>query len=165
MFLTDFMGRKISTPKDRGASRRRFFAQKALIEKFFPCFQCHYEKHERLECIGRIIPSLHCPVYEILIRYHYGRIPSVSITDPVITPSPRFHMYSDRSLCLYFPDDGRWKISDDVHKKIIPWVAEWLVFYELFLLTGQWLGPEAPHETPAKNPEQVAVDDSVYVAS
>jgi len=62
-------------------------------------------------------------------------------------------MYKDRSLCLYFPEDDQWKISDDVHKKIIPWVAEWLVFYELYLLTGRWLGPAAPHASHEKNPE------------
>lgn len=148
------MARRIWIPKDRGADRRRFFAQKALIEKFFPCFRCRYQR--RLECVGRITPSLHCQSYEILMRYHYGSVPTVWITDPPISPSPGIHMYGDRSLCLYFPEDERWKISDDVHKKIVPWIAEWLVFYELYLLTGEWLGPAAPHAPPMKNPETVA---------
>jgi hypothetical protein len=50
----------------------------------------------------------------------------------------------------YWPDEDRWKSSDDIHKKIIPWLAEWLVFYELFLITGKWLGPEAPHAAMPK---------------
>ncbi len=29
---------------------------------------------------------------------------------------------------------------------IIPWTAEWLVFYELWKDTGTWQGAEAPHE-------------------
>jgi hypothetical protein len=69
-------------------------------------------------------------------------------------------MYEDRSLCLYFPEDERWKISDDAHRKIIPWVAEWLVFYELYLITGKWLGPAAPHAPPEKNPEQIAAENN-----
>jgi len=118
------MGRRTWIPKDQGANRRRFFAQKALIEKFFPCFECHYEGRERLECIGHITPSLHCLEYTMLIHYRYGGVPIAWITDPEIEPSPRIHMYGDRSLCLYFPEDDRWKISDDVHKKIIPWAGE-----------------------------------------
>jgi hypothetical protein len=98
-----------------------------------------------------------------VIRYKYGGVPIVSITSPLIEPSPVIHMYGDRSLCLYFPEDDRWKVSDDVHKKIVPWVAEWLVFYELYLLTGKWLGPEAPDPTPPKNPEQVAVTESAVI--
>src|SRR6266436_872027 len=125
------MGQRISIPKDRGANRRRFFAQKALIEKFFPCFRCRYQQPERLECLGHIAPNIHCPTYEIVLHHKYGGVPTVWIKNPPITPSPEIHMYEDRSLCLYFPEDDRWKISDDVHRKIIPWVAEWLVFYEL----------------------------------
>jgi hypothetical protein len=34
---------------------------------------------------------------------------------------------------------------DNLHQKIIPWIAEWLVYYELYLICGKWLGPEAPH--------------------
>jgi len=34
---------------------------------------------------------------------------------------------------------------DNIHEKIIPWIAEWLVFYELYRICGKWLGPEAPH--------------------
>lgn len=154
------MGQRILIPRDRGASRRRFFAQKTLIEKFFPCFRCRYRQHERLECIGQITPDVHCPAYEILIQYQYERVPRIWITSPPITPSPEIHMYKDRSLCLYFPDDDRWKISDDVHRKIIPWVAEWLVFYELYQLIGKWLGPAAPHASPEKNPERIASDSS-----
>jgi hypothetical protein len=150
------MGQRKWIPSDRGANRRRFFIQKALIEKFFPCFRCRYQQHERLECIGQITPAVYCPSYKILIRYRYEGVPTVWITDPLITPSPDIHMYKDWSLCLYFPEDDRWKISDDVHKKIIPWVAEWLVFYELYVLTDNWLGPEAPHAPPEKNPEQKA---------
>jgi hypothetical protein len=150
------MGRSIWIPKDRGANRRRFFAQKALVEKFFPCFRCRYSKRLQLECIGEVTPAVHCPSYKILVHYQYDGVPTVGITDPLITPLPEIHMYKDRSLCLYFPKDDQWKISDDLHKKIIPWVAEWLVFYELYLLTGKWLGPTAPHAPPEKNPEVTA---------
>ena len=40
-----------------------------------------------------------------------------------------------------------------VHETIVPWTAEWIVFYELWKITGEWLGPEAPHGAGEKIPE------------
>jgi hypothetical protein len=50
----------------------------------------------------------------------------------------------------YQPNEDPWKLSDDIHQKIIPWTAEWLVFYELYQIYGEWLGPEAPHGVSGK---------------
>jgi len=57
----------------------------------------------------------------------------------------RTHVYKNGVLCLYYPPDDGLKNTDLISKKIIPWVAEWLLYYEIFLLTGKWKGPEAPH--------------------
>ena len=45
-------------------------------------------------------------------------------------------MYDNGALCLYKPAETPWKLSDNLQKKIIPWAAEWLVFYELYLMCG-----------------------------
>jgi hypothetical protein len=63
-------------------------------------------------------------------------------------------MYSSGDLCLYDFREQPWMATDNLHEKIIPWVAEWLVYYELFLLTGKWLGPEAPHGGDIKSPQE-----------
>ena len=65
--------------------------------------------------------------------------------EPQISPSASRHMYGNGALCLYKPTEHPWKSSDNIHEKIIPWTAEWLVFYELYLMCGKWLGPEAEH--------------------
>jgi hypothetical protein len=143
------MGKRQWIKPDRAADYRRFVAQKALIEKWFPCFRCRLSRRT-LECIGEIVPSDDCATYRIRIQYEQGSIPKVWIEDPPIKPSPRIHMYGDGSLCLYFWHEQPWKSSDDIHKKIIPWIAEWLVFYELHLITGEWLGPAAPHDSAPK---------------
>ena len=54
-------------------------------------------------------------------------------------------MYGNGPLCLYDPRETPWQRMDNVHQKIIPWIAEWLVYYELYLIYGKWLGPEALH--------------------
>lgn len=36
---------------------------------------------------------------------------------------------------------------------VVPWTAEWLIHYEVWLATGQWTGgghaPTAPHPRPS----------------
>ena len=135
--------------RDRGVDERRFALQKALVEKHFPGFECRLARR-CLECEGSITPSEECGTYWVSISYQRGGIPRVKIKDPQIIPSSAIHVYANGTLCLYEPRDTPWKASDNLHEKIIPWTAEWLVFYELFLIYGKWLGPEAPHSTVRK---------------
>jgi len=132
--------------RDRSVEYRHFVVQKALIDKHFPCFKTKL-LHRRLECEGFITPSQDCTTYRVAISYERNKVPKVRIKEPQITPSASIHMYGDGSLCLYKPTEQPWRSSDNIHEKIIPWIAEWLVFYELYLICGKWLGPEAEHGT------------------
>jgi len=132
---------------------RRFVVQKALVEKHYSCFKCKHS-HRLLECEGFITPSEDCATYRIAISYEQNGVPRVRIKDPHINPSPDIHMYGNGSLCLYLPAEDPWKVSDNIHEKIIPWTAEWLVFYELYQICGKWLGPEAPHGVGEKKQQR-----------
>jgi hypothetical protein len=143
------MAKKPWISRDRGADYRRFVIQKLLIEKYFPCFKCRLS-HRHVECEGLITPSEECATYRIVISYEQNGVPRVQIKEPQIIPSSTIHMYENGALCLYKPAETPWKSSDNVHEKIIPWTAEWLVFYELYLMCGRWLGPEAPHDLAGK---------------
>jgi len=143
------MAKKPWISRDCGADYRRFVIQKPLIEKYFPCFKCLLSRRH-LECEGLITPSKGCASYRIVISYEQDGVPRVKIREPQITPSSTIHMYDNGALCLYKPAETPWKLSDNVHEKIIPWTAEWLVFYELYLMCGKWLGPEAPHDLTGK---------------
>ena len=137
--------------RDYTADYRHFVMQKHFVEQYFPCFRCALRKNV-LKCVGTITPSVHCNTYEIGIRYRNKGIPEVRIRRPEILR--RVHMYSNGTLCLYDYRKQPWSTHDNIHEKIIPWTAEWLVFYELFLITGRWLGPEAPHGDGEKRPEK-----------
>ena len=136
--------------RDHSLTERRFATQPALVQKYFPLFECGLS-HRCVECEGVITPSEGCATYRIKISYPRGGVPRVRVKDPQIMPSAEIHMYRDGSLCLYEPRENPWQSSNNLHETIIPWVAEWLVFYELFLLCGKWLGPEAPHVTASKH--------------
>jgi hypothetical protein len=130
--------------RNRSAEYRRFLGQKALVEHHFPCFRCQLYRN-RLTCKATICPSPDCDRYLIRIRYDYEKVPRVEIRQPKITPSSKIHMYGCGALCLYDPRETPWQRTDNVHEKIIPWIAEWLVYYELYQIYGKWLGPEAQH--------------------
>ena len=54
-------------------------------------------------------------------------------------------MYRDDTLCLYDWREQQWQNSWHLHETIVPWAAEWLLYYGLWLLTGKWLGRFAIH--------------------
>ena len=96
-------------------------------------------------CTGQFWPHEECDRYEVEIIYKLGSPPKVFILSPEIRYSPKIHMYSDKSLCLYYPRDMPWTNQMVIADIIIPWIGEWIVFYELYKITGRWEGPEAPH--------------------
>ena len=126
--------------------------QHMLMRKHFPCFKCSL-LHGTMECCGDITPSDDCNTYRMLIRLGRSGSPKVRVLKPEIQQSSKIHMYSDGNLCLYDHREQPWVKGDNIHEKIIPWTAEWLVYYELYLLTGRWFGPEAQHDNLPK-PDQ-----------
>ena len=125
--------------------------QKLKIEKAYPCFSCKVYA-DRLECVGSINPD---PDDEEGTSYRiqmvYGRAPEVRVIKPHIEYNKDIHMFSDGSLCLYYPKDlkgSKWSDKLNLHETIFPWTAEWLLYYERYLRSGKWEGPEAPHAVP-----------------
>lgn len=50
------------------------------------------------------------------------------------------HLYSNGSLCLYYPEYQEWDYSDSWAETLIPWASLWLFYYEIWKDTGNWLG-------------------------
>lgn len=121
--------------------------QKRLMGEYFPGFSCCYSKR-CLTCVGSITPAEGCATYTVKIEYVAGHSPNVWVISPKIPFSNDIHLYRDGSLCLYYPEETPWNHTDNLHEKIVPWTAEWLVYYELYLLTGIWHGKSAPHPMP-----------------
>jgi hypothetical protein len=153
------MATRLKNKYDRAGEYRCFVLQKELVERSFPFFRCTLKK-DILECVGEITPSEHCDTYKISIRYKKDGIPEVRILYP--ETRHRVHMYPNGTLCLYDHRDQPWNARDNLHKKLIPWIAEWLVFYELFLMCGEWRGPEAPHDGFEKKTEIPVIRGSKY---
>jgi len=118
--------------------------QIGLMRYHFP--QLKYRgKGNQLKWVGPLRPRDSSPEYQLHILYTYHLYaPKVFVLDPEIVDNAP-HRYADNSLCLYYPKDGSWSPQMSLAKTIVPWTIRWLTFYEVWLVTDKWFGPEAPH--------------------
>lgn len=88
--------------------------------------------------------------YTICLNYERGFAPRVWIVEPDFSKLTNLnfpHVYKEKSnmLCLYHPHDFHWHQNKDLIQTIILWSMLWIEFFEIFLKTGKWYGPEANH--------------------
>jgi hypothetical protein len=137
----------VMIPTSRADRYRKLVTEQALIRQSFPFLNpriCGLE----LTCRGRIQPTEQSQSYRIEIRYAPWDSPEVRVIDPKIVFTAGAHMYCDDTLCLFDWREQPWQRQLHLHQTVVPWTAEWLVFYELFALTGKWHGKSAAHELP-----------------
>lgn len=121
--------------------------QKKLIENSLKCFKCGIIHHGlELRCKGTLQPTRDVGEYQILLIQRPELPPDVFIVSPEVKYNPDIHMYSDESLCLYYPPDMPWKSNTSIAEYTIPWINEWIMYYELYKITGIWEGPAVPHK-------------------
>lgn len=132
------------TPTNQADKYRKIIAERVFIREKFPFLNSRINGLE-LICRGRIQPTEQSPRYRVEIRYSPWDSPVVRVIEPKIEFLPTAHMYKDDTLCLYDWREQPWQKHWHLHETIIPWTSEWLVFYEIWLLTGKWLGKSANH--------------------
>ncbi|MCK1634611.1 hypothetical protein [Bradyrhizobium sp. 162] len=111
------------------------------------------DKHEHLVRVGHRIPM----VLEN-VTLHDAQ-PRVQVLKPLLERHPDYeegpipHVYRNSSnpelpyLCLFSPALREWDIKDLIAHTTIHWAAQWLYFYEGWLVTKKWLGG-GRHVTP-----------------
>ena len=98
---------------------------------------------------GQLAPTDESAPYEISVAYRLGGVPKARVLKPAIQPAAP-HRYGDGSLCLYWPVEWDWRGDRLIAETIVPWTSHWLYLYELWQVTGEWLGPSAPHAPQVK---------------
>lgn len=78
--------------------------------------------------------------YVIRIVYRTGAFPIVrTLSELPGRPGESLpHTFKDGSLCLH--EDRDWSPHMLIADSIVTWAAEWLVFYEIWEVTGEWYG-------------------------
>jgi hypothetical protein len=117
------------------------------MRQFFPNF--HYSRENNIPTWkGTLQPRDTSPVYTVKVAYRFdnqfSKSPQVWVLSPKIHPDAK-HRYRDQSLCLYYPKDYSWTPYMLISQTIVPWTALWLLFYEIWLDTNHWYGPEVTH--------------------
>lgn len=136
-FRGDFGGRK---HKNSHAVAQRHMRE---LQTRFPFTACRIID-DTLICKGTFQPE-GCEAFDFRIEHRAGGSPQVFITNVDIPNDADCHVYSNGSLCLYYPGDQRWTDRTSIAEYTIPWVYEWIVNYELYKLTGTWEADYVPH--------------------
>lgn len=116
----------------------------------YPQFKAKKRGVNDIEFIGDLTVADWIPVYTVSITYQGNVRPRVLVIKPELIEKPP-HIYPDsRTLCLYHPDNYKWRREKLIAQDIVSWSAAWIYFYEVWLQTGVWYGPEAPHNVEKK---------------
>ena len=118
-----------------------------------PQFKAKKRGQYDIEFMGDLFIKPELPVYTVSITYRGDSSPIVRVLKPELVTNPP-HIYKEsRALCLYHPDNYRWKKEKLIAREIVSWTIAWIYFYEVWLQKGKWYGPEASHTTA--KPEQL----------
>ena len=103
-----------------------------------------------LKMILRVQPTQYSKSYRVLIEYSSLQTkPKVYISEEELNVDDLEdipHTYGIKeegrmryvSLCLYYKNE--WNSLMSISDTIVPWICEWLYYYEIWLITGSWCG-------------------------
>ena len=143
MEVMDFM----LNPKERAQKYWMGFLYKTIIE-------CEKEfKWLSFEVKGKLLEGkgtldLNSRKYHLKLLcspFFPNRLERVMVETKNLIKCADTHFNGDGSLCLYHP------IFDLKGKpylnlvEVIPWISEWVYYYDKYLEYRVWLGPEYPH--------------------
>jgi hypothetical protein len=138
--------------------------QAARIRLRFPQFRLKRVEGE-LVIRAEIRPTEGSRLYNVRITYRSGHSPRVYVESPELlsnanreAPPHRFSLPGN-PLCLYYGTNWEWTPHQYLADTIIPWTSEYLLFYELWLATGHWLGGGVEHDA-AKAPDADTLPDA-----
>lgn len=117
--------------------------QKGILIKDYPNGVFKNISFNKWEWIYQLQPTEGSPFYSFKLVYDDIR-PRIYILDLLEKVDGNLelpHVWNDKKqeICLYYPIYKEWTH----YKKIsifVPWVSEWLYYYELWLVTGTWYG-------------------------
>jgi hypothetical protein len=133
------------THRQQYQSKGLLSEHKKRIEEHYRFLKCKFDGNV-LVITGTIRQPDYKNVYQIEIRCVAGAEPCSKIVKPAdIEPSKEIHMYPNHTLCLHYPPDMKWTGWTPVYLYTIPWVIEWVHYYEIYLINGGvWEGPQSP---------------------
>lgn len=117
--------------------------QYVRFKRMYPDWDTSF-KSNKMITTGSIQPTPMSCVYTVKITYATNASPKITILDPPLTRNFNNdkipHMYDQKRLCTYYPKSKDWTPKEFIADKVVPWVSLWLYYYEVWHVTGEWLG-------------------------
>lgn len=141
---------KIFNIKDKTISE-----QLSAIRSKYPQFETAFVSHSGLKVTGALQPTSRSAAYTFVLKYNLTESPKIKIVSPELKKNEKGedaeHLYPNGYLCLYQPKYREFTRTDLLTDTIIPWVSLWLYHYEVWHLTGEWLGGGEHPKSKTKN--------------
>lgn len=120
------------------------------MKQRYPHFKSKKRERFDIEFTGTLKVKPELPTYTVSIQYRGNKNPIVKVISPALVENAP-HIYpTEKILCLYHPSNFNWKKGKLIANEIMDWTAAWIYFYEVWLQTNKWYGPEAPHNISKK---------------
>lgn len=121
-----------------------------------------------LQWLGTLKSSPIGDEYKVKLIYEVGNSPKVFVLEPSLlkladgeTKLPHVYDQKKQRLCLFYPDWKEWNSSKSIAQTVMVWTIEWLYHYELWLITGEWLGGGTVHGETKKDIIKNEADNSI----
>lgn len=138
-------------------------SQLQRIKSTFPNCQVLSFSGSCMEVVVNLHPKPFCEIYDVKICYSNRGVLSVYVINKKLKVAvrrkklPHVYNHEKQELCLFSYKKREWTMDKSISSTIIPWASEWLYFYELWLINGDWLGgghDEYAGEKEVKNEEK-----------
>lgn len=110
----------------------------------YPHFTVEFSSHYSMKVTGMLQPTSRSIHYRFILKYSMTDTPKIKIVSPKLQKNSKGedapHLYPSENLCLYHPNYSEFGRTDFLSNTIIPWTSLWLYYYEIWHITGEWLG-------------------------
>lgn len=135
--------------------RQSLIIQEGALKSYFPQSIIRRRGEQEIIWEGSLTPNALSATYDLKLHYCFKDGLKVFVTHPAPLPLakgkdalPHVYSHKKQELCLYYPKTHEWDTSYLYVHTIIPWAAEWLLHYELWVCTGIWSGGGIEHNEP-----------------
>lgn len=113
-----------------------------VVPAHYPQFSSKTNRGNRIVWTGELQPTARSARYRVQVTYVVPRRPEIRVLEPELQKrddSDRLpHVFPGNLLCVHEARD--WNATMLIAATIIPWICNWLYFYEVWLDTGCWEG-------------------------
>jgi hypothetical protein len=133
----------------------RYLELKALA---WPETDLRILRGRELRFIFKVAPTPLSRVYRCLLKVYARGGPDLIVLDPnpkslaagTRVPHTYPHDGAGTKLCLWLPEAREWMPQMRLNETYLPWAAEWLDYFEEWLVTGDWAGDGVHPDGAAK---------------